>query len=104
MVSWRNWSANRCRPSRPSFSPERRIAGQAQDRRGEPFQVAGREQDAGLGKDDLAGAVDVVADHRPAHQERLRKHPRQPLAQAGVDHRIDRATAARGSGREEPVR
>ncbi len=57
----------------------------------EPVQVAGRQQDAGLGKDDLAGAVDVVADHGASHQERLGKHPGEPLAKTRVNHGIDRA-------------
>ena len=104
MVSWRNWSANRRRPSRPIAA---RSAGSAASRRIawlKPVQVARLEQDAGLGEHDLAGAVDVVADHRAAHQQRLRQDPGQPLAQAGMDHGVDGAAAARGCGRAAPAR
>ena len=53
-------------------------------------KVAGRQQHARLGDDHFAGAVDVIADHGAAHQERLRQDARKPLAKTGVNDGVDR--------------
>ena len=58
--------------------------------------LLGRQQQAGLVRDhDLARAVDVVADHRLAGDQRLRQHPGQPFAQAGVHDDVHRADQRR---------
>ena len=88
------------RPSRPASAgsaASRRIAWLS------PSRSRGFEQDARLGQDDLAGAVDVVADHRAADQQALRQDPRQSLAEAGMDHRVDGLQAVRGSARAAPA-
>ena len=73
-------------PSRRGFPGRRPGAGSPG---ASPSRSRGFEQDARLGEHDLAGTVDVVADHGAAHQERLGQDPRQPLAQAGVDDGVD---------------
>ncbi len=89
MVSWRNCSANRARPSRPIAA---RFSGSAASVRiawRKPVQIARLQEDAGLGQHDLSGTVDVVADHGASHQQGLGDHPRQPFAEAGVDDGVD---------------
>ena len=104
MVSWRNWSANRRRPSWPIVRAKCRVGGQPQDGRRKPGEVARLEQDAGFWQDDLPGPVDVVADDRAADQERLRQDPGETLAQARVNHGIDAAEQLGNTVRAAPGR
>ena len=89
MVSWRNWSANRARPSRPMAARVVRIGREGEDCLTKPVQIARLQQDARLGEHHFAGTVDVVADHRASHQQGLGNHPRQPFAEAGMNDGVD---------------
>ena len=69
--------------------PQRRIGRQPANSRGQPLDALCWNEQAGfVGDDDLARAVDVVADHRFAGNERLRQRAGQPFAQAGVNNDV----------------
>ncbi len=80
--------------------PHFRVARQRQDGCAQGVQILSADQHAGLTvEDDLAGAIDIVADGRPSHDQGLRQHAGQPFAQTGMDHGIHAAEQLRNPPR-----